>query len=106
MGSTSPDCFFPGEDNDDPGVCIYLDGLSRHIHGNPVTQAKDRQIREHLRSDSYEVIEIAASQLSDRGAMAKHFFRLGRCLLGRDRARELRDNPKWFVAPEAQGSEV
>jgi len=38
---TLPDFFYEGEDEEDPGVCIYLDGLSAHIHGNPETRAKD-----------------------------------------------------------------
>jgi len=42
---------------------IYLDGLSKHIHGNPVTHEKDRQIREQLRSLGYEVLEIPYTSL-------------------------------------------
>ena len=96
LGSTTPDCFFPGEDEDDPGVCVYLDGLSTHIHGNPTTAAIDRQIREELRARRYEVFEIVASDLWDREKMRHHFFRLGRILQGKERARELRDNTTWF----------
>ncbi len=100
LGSTSPDCFFPGDDPDDPGVCIYLDGLSRHIHGNPETRQRDQRIREELRHRDYWVIEIAASHLSDRGRMQKHFYRLGQILLGKHEARSIRDNAEWFAEPE------
>lgn len=96
LGTTTPDCYFKGEDERDPGVCIYLDGLSEHIHGNPATAAQDRAIREDLRVRHYEVFEIAASDLWDQDKMRQHFFRLGRILLGRDRARELRDAPTWY----------
>jgi hypothetical protein len=96
LGSTSPDVHFPGDDPGDPGVCVYLDGLSQHIHGNPETVAQDRAIREELRARHYEVFEIPASDLDDRDAMARHFFRLARVLLGKDTARGLRDNPSWF----------
>jgi hypothetical protein len=96
LGATWPDVYFPGDDPEDPGVCVYLDGLSEHIHGNPQTASRDRAIRETLRSRHYEVFEIPASQLHDRDAMAQHFFRLARVLLGRDTARSLRDNPAWF----------
>lgn len=97
LGSTTPDCFFQGDDDQDPGICIYLDGLSEHIHGNPTTQAKDRQIREELRARHYEVFEIPYTDLDDRAKMAQHFYRLGRILLGKDRAKSLRDDPKWFT---------
>lgn len=105
LDSTTPDCFFPGDDEADPGTCIYLDGLSGHLHGNPETAARDRQIREELRSRGYEVIEIPASDLDDRDAMARHFFRLARILMGREQARALRDDPSWF-APEAARAEA
>src|SRR5450756_40743 len=39
---TIPDFFYPGEDDGDPGVCIYLDGLSSHLHGSPETAAVDK----------------------------------------------------------------
>jgi hypothetical protein len=104
LGSTWPDCYFEGDEPTEPGVCIYLDGLSEHIHGNPATRERDRAIRDELRSRHYEVFEIAASDLADRDAMAKHFFRLGRVLLGRDRARELRDEPSWFEGSGETGA--
>ncbi len=96
LGSTTPDCFFPSEDPDDPGVCLYLDGLSEHIHGNPTTAARDRAIREELRARYYEVFEIAASELDDRAAMTRHFYKLGQLLLGKDRARGIRQQSEWF----------
>jgi len=99
LGTTTPDCFFRGEDERDPGVCIYLDGLSEHIHGNPATAARDRGIREELRARHYEVFEIAASDLWDQEKMRQHFFRLGRILLGKDQARDLRDTPAWYEEP-------
>jgi hypothetical protein len=96
LGRTTPDCFFDLPSDEGPGVCIYLDGLSKHVHGNPETATRDRAIREQLRSLGYEVFEIAATDLDDRGAMRQHFFRLGRILIGRERARELRGDDAWF----------
>lgn len=95
LGSTSPDFFY--EDPDDPsgGVCIYLDGMSRHIHGNPEARRRDREIREELRNRGFEVLEIPYGNLSDHQAMSRHFFRLGRILLGRERAAEIRDSTDW-----------
>lgn len=95
FGATVPDAFFPGQDGD-PGVCVYLDGLSDGIHGKPETAAKDAQLREALRNRSYEVVTIAASELSDREAMTRHFARLARYIMGNERAREVRDANGWF----------
>ena len=61
---------------EDEGVCIYLDGLSGHLHGSPATAEKDQRIRTWLRNNDYEVIEIAATDLHDAGAMASHFRKL------------------------------
>jgi hypothetical protein len=96
LGSTSPDVYFPGDVPQDPGVCIYLDGLSEHIHGNPQTAAKDRAIREELRARSFEVFEIPATDLDDRDAMARHFYRVARVLMGKDAARGMREKTDWF----------
>jgi hypothetical protein len=45
--------------DEDEGICIYLDGLSGHLHGNPETAERDREIRSWLRNNGYEVIEVA-----------------------------------------------
>lgn len=100
LGSTSPDCYFPGDDLDEPGVCVCLAGLSAHILGNPATRPQDRAFREQLRARHYWVFEIAASDLADRGPMARRFYALGQVLLAKDRARELRDQPTWFDRSE------
>ncbi len=97
LGSTSPDCFFYGEDEEDPGTCVYLDGLREHIHGNDETREKDRVIREELRARHYWVLEIAANALYDREKM-RHFFNLGQILVGKEMARGVRNNPEWFEA--------
>jgi SOS-response transcriptional repressor LexA len=77
VGTTTPDVIYrAAHHDDDEGVCIYLDGLSEHLHGDPATAAKDRQIRDYLRAHGYEVIEIAASDLGDQGAMVRHFRKL------------------------------
>lgn len=94
--TTTPDAFYEGEDELAPGICIYLDGLSGHIHGNPETQEKDQRIREELRAKYYDVLSISAHDLGDRKAMQAKFFTLGRLLIDRDKAEEVRDNPEWF----------
>lgn len=99
LNSTSPDVTF--DDPDDPNlrIFIYLDGLSDHIHGNPVTQARDNQIRAELRAANHEVVVITAHDLDDQGAMTKHFRRLARLLIGRDAAEKVaEDAGQWFAA--------
>lgn len=96
LGRTYPDAFFEVPDGRKEGVCVYLDGMSRHLHGNPETAQRDRELREELRAEGYEVIEIPASNLSDREAMRRYFYRIGQVLLGRDQATMIRDNPTWL----------
>jgi hypothetical protein len=50
LGSTTPDFFYDDPAEQAEGICIYLDGMSGHIHCNPATQHRDREIREELRS--------------------------------------------------------
>ncbi len=47
-------------------VAVYLDGLSRGIHGHPQQQHKNMLIRDALEEMGIEVISIPASNLADR----------------------------------------
>lgn len=93
LGSTTPDFFYDDPNDLFDGICIDLDGMSKHLHGNSATQQRDRQIRETLNNQEYRVIEIPVGSLDDRQAMANHFHSLGRILLGKERAKSIRDNP-------------
>ena len=96
-GTTTPDVIYRTEDHDsDEGVCIYLDGLSAHLHGNPETAGRDREIRTWLRNRGYEVIEIAVNELDDEEAMVRHFRRLASYLGMRDVRNRVRDDRSWF----------
>lgn len=99
---TYPDFFFDVPDGRKEGVCVYLDGMSDHLHGNPQTAMLDRQIRELLRNENYEVIEIPVGQLDDGGAMARHFYRIAAVLLGKEQATRIRENPRWHPSQRAQ----
>ena len=94
---TRPDVYFDAPNDHFDGVCIYLDGMSRHIHGNQETIAKDRIIREELRSKYYEVIEIMYQQLFDRIMMRNHMKKIARAVLGRPKATEIGEDDSWFV---------
>ena len=100
MGGTTPDFFYEPRNDTYEGLCIYLDGMSGHLHGRPETREKDRDLREGLRHKGYEVIEIQFGQLTDPHAMRQHFFRIGRFLLGRDAAQLIRDDSSWYKSPE------
>lgn len=97
LGTTTPDVVFRTEDHhSDEGVCIYLDGLSAQIHGDPQIAARDLEIRDWLRNSGYDVIEITANQLDDEQAMTRHFRRLALYLGMRDVRNQLTDNRSWF----------
>jgi len=75
LGTTTPDLFY-----DDPvsgrQLAIYLDGLSKDIHGNKARQQLDRVLRESLEEEGIDVIEIASSDLDDPEAMKRHLKRI------------------------------
>lgn len=101
MGTTTPDVVYRAQHHGpDEGIAIYLDGLSRGIHGDPARAAQDREIRDWLRNDGWDVIEIAASDLFDRDKMSQHFRRLARYLGDFDRAESVRADGKWFEEAE------
>jgi hypothetical protein len=75
FGSTIPDLYY-----EDPvsGVqlVVYLDGLSKGVHGNMERHQMDRMIRERLEEEGMDVIEIASSDLDDPEAMKRHLRRI------------------------------
>ena len=102
LGTTTPDVIYRDPDDDFlKGVCIYLDGMSGHLHGNPETAARDREIRAWLRGSDYEVIEIPANELDDGGAMTRHFRRLATYLGQSDKGKRLAKDRSWFSSPVA-----
>jgi phage repressor protein C with HTH and peptisase S24 domain/ribosomal protein L40E len=109
IGSTTPDIIYRGPHHDeDEGVCIYLDGLSAHLHGNPKTAEQDNRIRTWLRNHDYYVIEIAAGDLFDEAAMRRHFRMLAGYLSEHELRSRLKKDSSWFEedAPEGVASEA
>ena len=102
LGTTTPDVLYRDPDDDFlKGVCIYLDGMSGHLHGNPATAAKDREIRDWLRnSGGYEVVEIPANELDDEHAMTGHLRRLASYLGRGGLRRRLTGDRSWFAVPD------
>ncbi|MBI5710725.1 MAG: DEAD/DEAH box helicase [Candidatus Eisenbacteria bacterium] len=93
LGGTTPDAFFPMEA--EPGLCVYVDGLSGRLHGDPARAAQDRVLRAALRSRGFVVIEIPASHLEDREAMRRHLATIARWLLGPDASKKIREAQDW-----------
>lgn len=75
LGTTVADLFY-----EDPAhgtqLAVYLDGLSKGIHGNRNRQQIDRMIRESLEEIGIDVIEIAVADLDDPEAMKRHLRRI------------------------------
>ena len=102
IGTSTPDVIFRTQDHGpDEGVCVYLDGLSGHLHGNPATAERDARIRTWLRNNGYELVEIAVSDLNDVGAMTRHLRRLAGYLNASDLRDKIRSDSTWFTASTA-----
>ncbi len=95
FGSTIPDFFYPGSDDDDPGVCIYLDGMAGHIHGNAEQQAKDAAIRARLLELRYEVVVVASFELDDEHAVVAAISRIAKYVVGKDKHKALKADLSW-----------
>ncbi len=94
-GRTIPDFYYAGED-EEPGVCVYVDGMSAHIHGNDDQAAKDRFLRERLRSLGYEVFELRSHDLDDRPLIVRTIAKIALLLVGKEKQRAVRDDNSWF----------
>lgn len=95
-GGTIPDFYYEGEDEEEPGVCIYLDGMAGHIHGNPQQAEKDRAIRAKLDSLGYEVVVVRSFELDDRSAVRRAVARIGKYLDGKEKQNAIKADTSWF----------
>jgi len=94
---TRPDFYFHEPNEQYAGVCIYFDGMSSHIHGNSETAGKDRMIREELRNNDYEVVEIMYQQLFDKVSMNTHMRKIAKAVMGITKAKEVERDDSWFL---------
>ncbi len=86
--TTRPDIYFDKPENDVyEGVCIYLDGMSGHLHGNVETRTRDIQIRTELKNKDYrghrDSVSGAVRSRSDEGCDGAYRARLGPVGAGR-----------------------
>jgi hypothetical protein len=89
--STTPDFYYDDPKEVTDGICIYLDGLSKHLHGNPATKQQDDAIRTYLRSNNYAVLDIPASHLNDPASLGTFLYNLARKLVTKTQAEQIRD---------------
>ena len=80
---TVPD-FYYEDQRKDIKIAIYLDGLSKNIHGNAERQRTDHFIRSYLRSKGYDVIEIAATDLDDPAILNMHVSSIAKALSNKE----------------------
>jgi len=64
-------------------VAIYLDGMSRGLHGDPNVARKDQIIRQSLEIDGYTVIVVQKRDLDDPQALRLHLRNIAQAM-GRD----------------------
>lgn len=88
----------------DDEVAVYLDGLSRGIHGNEARQRADAIIRDQLEEKGWSVVAIAASHLDDPVVLAADFRRVARALGRRDLADAVASDTSWYEGNETGDS--
>jgi hypothetical protein len=100
IGTTTPDVLYRTVEHDaDEGVCVYLDGLSQASARQPGDRPNTTVgIRDWLRNNGYELIEIAANDLYDEGAMTRHFRKLAGYLGKSELKERLRADTRWYDA--------
>jgi len=78
---SKPDLAYINEETD-VKVAIYLDGMSKNIHGNEERQRIDRVIRLAVEEEGFRIIDIAYSELDDPEIMKQHYRRISNALKG------------------------
>ena len=104
FGGTIPDFYYGDEDEEESGICIYLDGMAGHIHGNPEQAERDSAIRAKLDNQGYEVVVVRSFELDDKNAVVRAIARIAKYLLGREKQRAVRDETSWFDRVVAGGA--
>jgi len=67
-------------------VAIYLDGMSRHLHGDEKTAQRDQLIRQMLELDGYKIIVIQSRDLNDPQAVRLHLRNIANAISRSDLA--------------------
>jgi hypothetical protein len=67
-------------------VAVYLDGMSRHLHGDEKTAQRDQLIRQMLELDGYKVLVVQSRDLNDPQAVRMHLRNIARAIRRSDLA--------------------
>ena len=73
--ATEPDWLHEGAK-----VAVYLDGMSRSLHGDPKTAQRDQLIRGMLELDGYSVIVVQSRDLDDPQAVRLHLKNIAQAI--------------------------
>ena len=77
---TVPDWVYEDKTNSDVKVAVYLDGMSRNLHGDPKRAEKDNLIRKAIELDGYQVIVVQSKDLSDPRVMSMHLDKIAKAI--------------------------
>jgi ATP-dependent helicase YprA (DUF1998 family) len=61
-------------------VAVYLDGMSRGLHGDPKIARKDQLLRDALEIDDYKVIVVQSRDLNDPQAVRQHLRNIAQAI--------------------------
>src|SRR4051794_1818842 len=85
---TSPDWLY-----EPTKVAVYLDGMSRGLHGDPKTAQRDQLIRGMLELDGYTVVVVQSRDLNDPQAVRQHLRNLAQAIGRMDLAEAVDSRP-------------
>ena len=61
-------------------VAVYLDGMSRGLHGDPKVAQKDRILRDAIEFDGYKVVVVQSRDLNDPQAVRLHLRNIAQAM--------------------------
>ena len=61
-------------------MVVYLDGMSRGLHGDPNVAKKDHILRQAVELDGWTVIVVQSRELNDPQAMRQHLRNIAQAM--------------------------
>jgi len=74
-------------------VAVYLDGMSRGLHGDPKTAQRDQLIRGMLELDGYTVVIVQSRDLDDPQAVRQHLRGIAQAIGRTDLVQSVESGP-------------
>ena len=97
--STTPDVAWPAQQ-----VALYLDGLSKDVHGSAARARQDSLLRDAVEDLGWKVVEMAASHLDDPTLLRAGLRRIARALGRRDVAERIAELPADALVRSREGT--